>query len=175
MNGIEIQPITKENWEQAVAIKVDDDQKPFVPSVTESLANAYLKPWDEALDPYVLLTDGMIIGAFYISYTPGSKDNYWIGGFQIDKEHQGKGFGTRALSYIVEFMREWHPACCVLSLTVEKANSNAIRLYKKFGFISENKENDYAEVIYTLNLAEKILGTDKLLIDSSLTGEFTVE
>ncbi|MBB4825208.1 RimJ/RimL family protein N-acetyltransferase [Sporosarcina luteola] len=103
---IKIELLTKRNWEEAMAIEVSDSQKSFVPSVAECLAFAYLKPWDETLDPYVLLADGTILGVFYLSYTPGSKDNYWIGGFQIDKRHQGKGYGTQALIQIVEFVKD---------------------------------------------------------------------
>ena len=160
MGAITIEPITKRNWEEAMAIGVCDSQKSFVPSVAECLAFAYLKPWDEALDPYVLLVDKTIIGVFYLSYTPDSKDNYWIGGFQIDKRHQGKGYGKQALLQIVKFIKERHPVCCLVSLTVEKDNLHAILLYEKFGFTSEKKENEYAEVIYSFDLEKNIFGIE---------------
>jgi len=49
---INFQPITRENWEEALKIKLTREQlkNNFAPSIAESLAAAYVKPWDEALD-----------------------------------------------------------------------------------------------------------------------------
>ncbi|MBN2796822.1 MAG: hypothetical protein JXR88_15535 [Clostridia bacterium] len=69
---IEILPVTRENWEEAMLLSEGDTT--FV-SVAEGLAAAYVKPWDEALDPYVILYDEKIIGFIYVSYTPMSIDN----------------------------------------------------------------------------------------------------
>ncbi|KAB8136231.1 GNAT family N-acetyltransferase [Gracilibacillus oryzae] len=152
MYDIRIEEITKDNWEEAFQLKVHESQKPFVPTIAESLAYAYVKPWDEALDPYIIYENNTIIGAFYLTYTPNSEDNYWIGGFQIDKEQQGKGYGKQSLQKIMELIKAKHPDCKVISLTVEKENNKAIRLYEKAGFINQNEENDYQEVVYKLKV-----------------------
>ncbi|KAA1186465.1 GNAT family N-acetyltransferase [Paenibacillus odorifer] len=152
MYDICIKEITKNNWEEAFELSVHESQKSFVPNIAESLAFAYIKPWDEALDPYVLYENNRIIGAFYISYTPNSEENYWIGGFQIDKELQGKGYGKQALNKIIEYIKEKHRKCKVISLTVEKENEKAIDLYEKAGFISQNQENTYQQPIYKLKI-----------------------
>ncbi|MFS0863824.1 GNAT family N-acetyltransferase [Fredinandcohnia sp. 179-A 10B2 NHS] len=145
---IQFKKITKENWEEAFSISVMDNQRTFVPSVAESLAYAYLKPWDEALEPYAIYVNEEIIGMFYLSYTPDSEKNYWIGGFQVDKKHQGKGLGRKSLEEILKFIKETHPRCKVINLTVEKENTHAIHLYESVGFISQYKENDYGELIF---------------------------
>jgi diamine N-acetyltransferase len=152
MYDISIKEITKDNWEEALELSIHDNQKSFVPSITESLAFAYIKPWDEALVPYVLYENNKIIGSFYITYTPNSEDNYWIGGFQIDKELQGKGYGKQSLNKIIEFIKEKHHKCKVISLTVEKENEQAISIYKRAGFISQNQENSYQQPIYKLKV-----------------------
>lgn len=149
-----IKRITKENWEEAFKISVHEYQSTFVPTVAESLAFAYLKPWDEALDPYALYHNDVIIGAFYLSYTPGSEHNYWIGGFQIDKKYQGKGYGQETLRKIVDFIKMTHPACKSISLTVEKENTQAIYLYEKVGFTSQKKANMYGEVVFKLDVPD---------------------
>jgi diamine N-acetyltransferase len=150
MYDIHIKEVTKDNWEEAFKLSVHEGQKSFVPTIAESLAFAYLKPWDEALDPYVIYDNNKMIGAFYISYTPNSEDNYWIGGFHIDKHLQGKGYGKQSLNKIIEFIKAKHPKCKVISLTVEKENEQATALYEKAGFISQNRANSYQELIYRL-------------------------
>ena len=82
--SIYICPVNKGNWQEAVSITLHQSQEELVPSVIESLAYAYIKPWDEAFDPYLLYKDDKNIGFFYLSYTPNSSDNYWLGGFQLE-------------------------------------------------------------------------------------------
>jgi diamine N-acetyltransferase len=152
MNVIQIELIDKQNWEEACSISLFEDQVKFVPAVIESLAYAYIKPWDEAFDPYILKMDNKVFGFFYVSYTPDSKDNYWLGGFQIDKEYQGKGIAVQSLISILEFIKEKHMQCEVISLTVEENNYRAKRIYEKLGFINREKENQDGEIIYKLRL-----------------------
>lgn len=152
MYDIIIKENSKNNWKEALEITIFETQKTFVPNIIESLAFAYIKPWDEAFDPYVLYDNNRIIGAFYISYTPNSEDNYWIGGFQISKEYQGKGYGKQSLHKIIDFIKEKHPECKVISLTVEKENIHAITLYEKLGFISQESVNDEQEAIYKFTI-----------------------
>ncbi|WP_145330082.1 GNAT family N-acetyltransferase [Paenibacillus xylanexedens] len=149
---IQIHPVTRDNWVQALQISLHENQKLLVPSITEGLAYAYIKPWDEAFDPYVLQIEGKIMGFFYISYTPESTDNYWIGGFQIDKTFQGQGMGKRALRAIIDFINYKHPLCQIISLTVERDNHIAQHLYTSMSFISENLTNSDDEVIYRLKI-----------------------
>ncbi|MDP9698284.1 GNAT family N-acetyltransferase [Paenibacillus polysaccharolyticus] len=149
---IRIHPVTRDNWEQAIEISLHENQKHLVPSITEGLAYAYIKPWDEAFDPYVLQIEEQVIGFFYLSYTPESLDNYWIGGFQIDKKFQGQGMGKRALRAIIDFITDKHPLCHVLSLTVERDNHIAQHLYTSMSFVSENLTNSDDEIIYRLKI-----------------------
>ncbi|WP_235857665.1 GNAT family N-acetyltransferase [Paenibacillus albiflavus] len=110
------------------------------------------KSWDEAFDPYILCKDDKTFGFFYLSYTPNSTNNYWIGGFQIDKEYQGMGLGTQSLKRILEFIQEMNRQCEVISLTIEKSNNHARKLYEKLGFVNQDKENQDGEIIYKLKL-----------------------
>ncbi|GGH60579.1 GCN5 family N-acetyltransferase [Paenibacillus silvae] len=151
-NIVQIQPVTRDNWEQALQISLHEHQTHLVPSVMEGLAYAYIKPWDEAFDPFVLALKGQVFGFFYLSYTPESADNYWIGGFQLDRAFQGQGMGKRALGAVIDFVKKEHPLCRVISLTVERDNVTAQRLYTSLSFVSENETNDDDEVIYRLQV-----------------------
>ena len=150
--GIHFTPIDKENWEDTLILKVHPEQQKFVPSVAESLASAYIKPWDEALDPFAIYNNDILIGCFYLSYTPESKDNYWIGGFFIDKRYQGKGFGKMALCEILKFIPTVHTNCIAVNLTVEKDNIIAQKLYRSLGFSDTGTANKYGEIIYILKI-----------------------
>lgn len=152
MRDIKIQPVTRENWEEALKISLYEHQVPLVPSVIEGIAYAYIKPWDEAFDPYVLEIAGKVIGFFYLSYTPDSTDNYWIGGFQIDKSYQGRGMGKSAIRAILAYITKQHPLCKLISLTVERDNEIAQNVYKSMSFSSENRTNSDDEVIYRLEI-----------------------
>jgi len=150
--NITFQPITRENWEEALRLKVHPEQAAFAPSPAESLAVAYIKPWDEALDPYAIYVNGVMVGLFYLSYTPNSVDNYWIGGFIIDRNHQRKGYGRASLLAILEWIPRQHPNCREVKLTVEKDNSVAQQLYQSLGFNDTGRLNRDGEIIYTLPL-----------------------
>ncbi|QLG41229.1 GNAT family N-acetyltransferase [Paenibacillus sp. E222] len=152
MNPITIEPIDKTNWEEAIAISLLETQVNLVPTVIESLAYAYVKPWDAAFDPYLLRKGDKAFGFFYLSYTPASTDNYWIGGFQIDKNYQGKGLGRKSLYTILESIQDKHPQCQIISLTAEKSNAHARALYEKIGFIDQAFEIQDGEVVYKIKL-----------------------
>jgi len=145
---------TRNNWEEVLKLEVLPEQKKFAPSVAESLAAAYIKPWDEALDPYIIFSGDTIVGCFYLSYTPGSKDNYWIGGFMIDKKYQRRGYGKAALLEMLNFIPSVHTTCEKVMLTVEKDNAVAQALYKSLGFSDTGDANKYGELIYTLPVGE---------------------
>ena len=147
-------PIDRTNWEEALKIEVLPEQKPFVPSPLESLACAYIKPWDEAFDPYAIYSNDKLIGLWYLSYTPESEGNYWIGGFQIDKQYQGQGLGKAAMIQILEYIPHIHPNCKVMNLTVETNNTLAQNLYKSLGFDDTKKLNKDGEIIYTISVPE---------------------
>ena len=156
MGKIRFEQFNRDNWEEAMQMEILPEQKKFAPTVAESLAAAYIKPWDEALDPYIIFIDDTMIGCFYISYTPESEDNYWIGGFIIDKKYQRRGYGKAALSEILRFLPTIHPQCRKAMLTVEKDNCVAQSLYKCLGFGDTGRVNKYDEIIYTLDIRKKV-------------------
>jgi len=141
-------PYSKENYEAALMLKVFDQQKDFCPTIEHALAISYICPWDEKMDPYLIYENEQMIGAFYVSYTPLSEDNYWFGGFFIDYRFQGRGYGKKALINAINFLKEKHPMMAVLSLTVVKANEVAYKLYESLGFIHEGKLNSEGELIF---------------------------
>lgn len=146
---IELKAVTRDNWEEAMALTYGDDT--FV-SVSEGLAAAYVKPWDEALDPYVIELDDKIIGFIYVSYTPNSLDDYWIGGFYIHPDYRGKGYGKKSMLAMIHLIQENNEKCQGVRLTVDKNNTRAKSMYESMGFKTEGETNAYDEVRYLLKL-----------------------
>ncbi|WP_348652078.1 GNAT family N-acetyltransferase [Paenibacillus thiaminolyticus] len=56
--------------------------------------------------------------------------------------------GKLALRRIIDFIRETHPQCRLISLTLEQDNKAAQRLYESIGFVNQQENNQDGEVIY---------------------------
>ena len=147
-----IQKVTKINWEEAISIQVFDNQKNLVPSVTESLAIAYIKPWDEILDPFIVYINNKIVGFYYVSYTPNSTNNYWLGGLIIDKKYQNKGLGSTVLHHAILHTVHQHPSCKIILISVHPKNIKARHLYTKYGFMEMGEFNKYGEQLMCLKI-----------------------
>ena len=148
-----IEPVHKGNWETALDLEVHPSQREWVPTVAESLASAYICPDDEQIDPYAVYINGVMVGFFYYSYTPGSRDNYWICGFFIDKAYQRQGYGTKMFAACMNELRSQFPECSVIQLTVHEDNKVAQRFYRKRGFHDTGIVREEArEIVYQLTL-----------------------
>jgi diamine N-acetyltransferase len=90
---LHLKPITKDNWIQAITLRVREDQANFVASNAFSLAqlnfleNFYAK--------------GIYYGEEMVGFTLYGIDEddheYWIYRMMIDEKHQGKGYGKEAV------------------------------------------------------------------------------
>lgn len=69
--------------------------------------------------------------------------------FDVVSKYQGKGYGTAILKYVLSHYK-------VNELTVDKSNTRAIKLYKRFGFKTgvEFKENGKTRIDMKINLNE---------------------
>jgi len=60
----------------------------------------------------------------------------WIDGFAVKKNFRGKGLGSMLLKHAIGFLQKKNYSIAMLS--VYCSNRNAIKLYKKYGFIENN-------------------------------------
>lgn len=147
MSKFYLASIDKNNYEEAIRLTEHDHS--YV-SVVHGLAYAYIKPWDEALDPYVVMLDDLIIGFVYVSYTPHSEDNYWIGGLYIKSEYRHQGYGRKTIEWVIDMIQRNHKECHTVRLTVEEENTVAKSLYEHMGFMTDQERNAYGEIRYYL-------------------------
>ncbi len=138
MKSLSIQEVTRENWRTSLDLTVFPEQQRFiadyVPIAAIALAKAYIRPGGLVWVPYAFYANGEMVGFTELAYEPGSLDNYWIFHFFIDCHYQGRGYGKEALHLLLQFIRDHHPQCQALQLTVHPENDHARHLYTSAGF-----------------------------------------
>ena len=134
--NVQLKMVTRENWEEALRLKVNEEQNRFVPSVAVSLAKVYIKPDGEDVNyiPFAIYDHMKMVGFIMHAYEEKTSDMYWINGFLIDEKYQGKGYGKAALAKMVTWIQDRFPQCKEIRLTVYKENQHAQNLYKSYGF-----------------------------------------
>lgn len=158
---ISIQKVNSHNVWKLLSLEVDENQKSFVATNTESIVQAYttLAAGGVAL-PFGIYEDDAPVGFLMIGYgdLPGEEnpaianENYCIWRLMIDRNYQGKGYGTEAIRLALDYIRTFPcgPAKkCFLSY--EPENETAKRLYHRF-FFRETGEMDGEEIIAALDL-----------------------
>ena len=154
--------IHNDNVWQIVKLSVEDSQKDFVASNSQSLTEAYICLANNGkVFPFGIYENDIPIGFVMIGYdvdddyTNAPKiayGNYNIWRFMIDKNYQNRGYGKQALKLVLDFIKTFpcgKAEYCYLSY--EPNNVVAKKLYAEFGF-EENGEMDEDEVIAVLKL-----------------------
>ena len=129
---IRLAPITEDNWLEAASLSVKDSQKGYVAPAVGILARGYVYRNCNAR-VFAIENDGMIVGLALVREFTDEPLGYDLQQFMIDARHQGKGYGSAALSLILDELRKEghfdHVEVCV-----KKEDAEAIRLYEKHGF-----------------------------------------
>lgn len=146
--NITLRKIDQDNWRDCIALKVKDEQKRFVATNENALALAYVHT---EMNPLGIYLDEKIIG--FLMYALDPDDNiYYINRFMIDENYQGKGNGRKALSLLIEKLK--NEGVKVLDILHKPDNQSAINLYKSLGFeLTDVKVGD--ESVSTLHISAK--------------------
>jgi diamine N-acetyltransferase len=134
---VQLNCVTRENWEEALALKAKKEQSNFVPQVAVSLAKVYIKPEGDNIVylPFAIYDNEIMVGFIMHAYDEKTTNMYWINGFIIDERYQGIGYGRAALTEMVQWIAKRFTICKEIRLTVYRDNENARELYKSFGFL----------------------------------------
>ena len=128
---LKLKTITKDNWIQAISLRVREDQVNFVASNAFSLAQLnFLENFH---------AKGIYYGEEMVGFTLYGIDEddheYWIYRMMIDEKHQGKGYGKEAVKLVIDDIRnrkeDRHQT---ITLSYEPTNEHAKRIYEKMGF-----------------------------------------
>lgn len=143
--------ITKDNWEKVIFLTTNTENshticEEFVASNAYSILQSFYE------DEWIIKAiehEGELIGFAMYGYCE-ERNFYELCRFMIDRKYQGQGYGTQALSLIVEEMKNKYN-CNEIYLSTEPENARAKHVYEKFGFVSTG-EIWYDEELYVLKL-----------------------
>ena len=125
--------------------------------VALELIDAYIKRTDKDYLVYVAEHDGRVAGYICFGPTPltdGVFDVYWIA---VDPELQGRGIGSRLLSYAEEYARNHRARKIMIETSSRKDYEPARSLYEGMGFRERARIPDFyspgdAKIIYEKEL-----------------------
>ena len=144
---IRLCPITKENIDMVLSLSVHDEQKGYVSSVAESLAQAYV--YGETAFPFAVYNDEEPVGFIMMGYYE-AKQYYTLWKFMIDKSFQHKGYGRKALELGILFLKDRFHVSEIYTRVIP-GNDTAKKLYRSVGFAETGVfENNMTEMCLKL-------------------------
>ncbi len=125
---ITLKEITRNNFWDCISLEVTPEQVDFVTSNAVSIAQSKVQP--ECI-PMAVYDDDLIVG--FVMYCIDEDDSeYWIYRLMIDKNHQSKGYGKKAMELLLAKIKE-DKSHDKIFLGVHK-ESFATNMYQSFGF-----------------------------------------
>jgi len=122
---IELKEVTKENFEEVIALNAGDEGK-FVAGNLSSMAAA--KVYLEAT-PLAIYNNEVLVG-FLMHEIDSDNNNHYICRLMVDKKYQAKGYGKQAMEVIIKKLQEDKSRNKIV-ISAEPDNSVAIKLYEK--------------------------------------------
>jgi len=148
---VTLRDINEGNWFECITMhSLEEDQncvfETWIASNALSLAQAKIFPtW---------ITKGIYAKEKLVGFTMYGKEP--IKGYDeicrlmIDYQHQGKGYGRKAMELIIETMKE-ELNCEEIHISFHPENKRASKLYKSLGFTDTGLKNGF-EVVYSLKI-----------------------
>lgn len=156
MADVELKPITKDNYRDAVRLQVAEGQENFVAPNSVSLLDALYHPELHAM-PQGIYDDETMVG-FIMPVEPDPEEGeeviegeIWIMRFMIGADFQGKGYGKAGM---LKFM-DWAKAqkkYTVVKLSYVPANDRAKGMYESVGFVEEGLKEEWGEIVSACKL-----------------------
>lgn len=135
--------------EEYLALKVSADQDTFVEPPEESLEDQQKRAWDIDWTIECIYAGDHMIG--YAMHGMNRERDAWLDRFMIDRQYQGHGYGTAALTQLLQKMKTCYPDPKSIVLSVEKHNKAAIKIYERFGFRMTDQMDGIYPVMVLVN------------------------
>ena len=131
---IALRPLTDENRDAVLSLRVAPAQEQFVSGVNESLVEAADEPGGRAVF-WALYDDETPVGFVMISDDVGGPGYFpqYLWKLFIDQRYQGQGYGTATLDLIAEYFRR-RPEVKVMRTSAGQGKGSPIGFYERYGF-----------------------------------------
>jgi diamine N-acetyltransferase len=149
---ISLRPLTDENREAVLGLRVPPAQLRFVSSVADSLAEAEEEPDGRAIQ-WALYDGETPVGFVMVSDEvagPGYIAQY-LWKLLIDERYQRRGYGTAALDLVAEYFRG-RPGIDVMWTSAGQGEGSPIPFYERYGFAQTGEIVFDDEVLLRLDL-----------------------
>ena len=124
---VTVRPLNRFNWEMAVNLELEDYQSDFLPDNLYSIAQAKF----EDLEPMGIFAGEAMVGfAMYGNFGGVC----WINRIMVDKHHQEKGYGKKAVKIILDKLKT-RPDCDEIRTSFVKQNALAEYFFSSMGFV----------------------------------------
>ncbi len=125
--------LSEENWTDFAGQSVDESQKKYLASNVGIMARGYVYRNSRA-KVIGIVAAGKPVGLAMVRDLDDEPACYELQQFMIDKNFQGKGYGTEALKLIIERFKEEKKYNC-MEVCVKMDDAQAIHVYEKAGFV----------------------------------------
>lgn len=146
---IKLEMVNEATFKKVVDMKLPPEQNCLVAPNVVSLAQAWLY-YDDAR-PYSICNDDNVVGFIMLDWDEGER-SVGIWRFMIAPEHQGKGYGRKALQATIKLARG-AGTIDYLHLDYVQGNQIARDLYYSLGF-RENGDIEDGEIVMILPLTD---------------------
>ncbi|KGX92994.1 spermidine acetyltransferase [Pontibacillus halophilus JSM 076056 = DSM 19796] len=146
---IKLWPVTKNNWEDCVLLKVTEEQQKWIASNVLSLAQYQFLGEFKAMGIY----HGREMIGFAMYGVDEEDGQLWLYRFMIDVQYQRQGYGREALTLIMEDLRKWAMKLNQQEVTLshDPENVGAASFFYQFGF-HPTGEMKYGERVLSCSL-----------------------
>ena len=127
---VQLKPVTGDNLGAVLALEADRSQAGFVSSTAESLAQAYV--YSGTAFPFAVYDGRDVVGFIMMGYYE-AKGYYTLWKLLIDRKHQNRGCGRKALELGIGFLKEKFQVKEIYTGVIPE-NHVAKRLYLSVGF-----------------------------------------
>lgn len=141
--NVRLVEVDTKNLNDLIRLQPFESQYNFVADNCYSLAEAYANlSAGRYAQPFGIYHDGEMVGYVMVIYDYDIPE-YDVWHMMIDESKQGRGFGSDALDCVIDYIRtKPFGSSDRVTLTCNKNNAAAMKLYKSRGFAETGAEDD---------------------------------
>ena len=139
---ITLREITEATLRSILKLDVTEQQKAYVAPNAVSIAQAHFSKyaWFRAI--YA----GETPVGFVMLHIDTAKPEYWVWRFMIDRSHQKRDYGYRAMQLVIAFVQTL-PGATELRVSYEPGPGDPSGFYTKLGFVETGETNEDERVM----------------------------